>query len=191
MTVEYLTVNHLNHKQLQQFFSKVSINRKISWGSTPCWIWVGYINPAGYGNFRWKGASTLTHRLIYAWLIDPIPKGNKIKALDHLCRNRACCNPIHLELVPMRINVLRGIGPVPENARKTHCVHGHSLSGDNLIFRKEGSKSSFPVRRCFICYKAKQARANQKEMQRYYSDPAFRAWAIQRAHDHKVRSRKQ
>lgn len=174
------TVEHLSRKQLRQFFSKVSINSNVSWNGTPCWVWTGYITPKGYGNFKW-GKTTLTHRLAYAWLIGPIPRGHKIRTLDHLCRNRACCNPIHLELVPMRVNVLRGIGPIPENAKKTHCIHGHPLSGDNLIYRKEGRKSRFPSRRCFICYKKKQKRANEKEKTRYQSDPAFRAKINQQA----------
>lgn len=72
-----------------------------------CWIWVGARGPAGYGNswhpakYRWMSS----HRLVYELLVGAIPSGLQ---LDHLCRNRACCNPAHLEPVTPRTNTQRG-----------------------------------------------------------------------------------
>lgn len=53
------------------------------------------------------------------------------KTIDHLCRNRGCVNPLHLQAVPMRENTLRGFGPSAENARKTHCKRGHEFTPEN------------------------------------------------------------
>jgi hypothetical protein len=72
--------------------------------------------------------------------------------LDHLCRNKACVNPAHLEPVTNRENVLRGVGLSAENARKTHCKRGHPLSGDNVVVSKGGRK-----RRCVACERLRDA----------------------------------
>ena len=48
------------------------------------------------------------------------------------CRNPACVNPDHLEPVSIRENLLRGVGPSAQHAKKTHCPAGHSYAGKNL-----------------------------------------------------------
>lgn len=80
----------------------------------------------------YKRRRELTHRLIYALLIGPIPRGKgKAKAnleLDHVvCSNPPCCNPLHLKLVTAKENNLRGNSPPALHARKTHCINGHLL----------------------------------------------------------------
>ena len=92
---------------------------------THCWIGQLSKFPAGYGNRQ----GTPAHRLYYEELVGPIPEG---LVTDHLCRNRDCVNPGHLEPVTNRENILRGEGITAQNARKTHCKRGHPLSGDNL-----------------------------------------------------------
>jgi hypothetical protein len=91
----------------------------------------------------------VAHRLVYEELVGPIPEGME---LDHLCRNTSCVNPAHLEPVPHRVNVLRGVGPTAENAVKTECVNGHPLTGRNLCIRKEGG------RKCRTCLYAARDR---------------------------------
>ncbi|MFE4420475.1 HNH endonuclease signature motif containing protein [Streptomyces sp. NPDC056817] len=78
------------------------------------------------------------HRVAYEALVTEIPDGLQ---LDHLCRNRACANPWHLEPVTNRVNAKRGqAGPVlaSKNLGKTHCPQGHPYSGDNLRIGSRG-----------------------------------------------------
>lgn len=70
----------------------------------PCWIWTGHVNENGYGRIGYKRKVTGTHRLAYELLVGPIPEGMEP---DHLCRERACCNPAHLEPVTHDENMRR------------------------------------------------------------------------------------
>lgn len=70
-----------------------------------CWVWVGAISSSGYGSFWYGGRCLLAHRHIYEQLRVPIPVG---LTLDHLCRNRWCVNPDHLEPVTQTENIRRG-----------------------------------------------------------------------------------
>jgi hypothetical protein len=96
--------------------------------SGDCWVWTGGFQSAGYGRFCLNGRDRLVHRFAYEALVAPIPAG---LVIDHLCRNRACVNPAHLEPVTNRVNLLRGIGAPALNAAKTHCDHGHEFSPEN------------------------------------------------------------
>jgi hypothetical protein len=94
-----------------------------------CWNWIGGQNGNGYGKFQVGGRKVYVHRWAYERFVGPIPDGLQV---DHLCRNRACCNPEHLEPVTRLVNQLRGETIVAANLAKTHCVAGHELSGDNI-----------------------------------------------------------
>lgn len=72
---------------------------------TACWLWQGQQNRNGYGRIKIQGRWLMVHRVSYELHIGPIPEG---LVLDHLCRNRLCCNPQHLEAVTVRENTLRG-----------------------------------------------------------------------------------
>ena len=107
-----------------------------------CWEWLGGKNYYGYARIRWPRVhrqplglppESLAHRIAYLLFRGPIPLG---KELDHLCRNRGCVNPGHLEVVLHRTNVLRGAGPSAGHARKTHCVHGHLFDIPNTYIYK-------------------------------------------------------
>jgi hypothetical protein len=93
-----------------------------------CWLWVGAVNSAGYGKIQLGGRLVHSHRAAYTAANGDIKPGLQI---DHLCRVRSCCNPLHLEAVSASENVRRG----HIARRKTHCKRGHELSGGNVRVR--------------------------------------------------------
>ena len=134
-----------------------------------CWPWVAslWTGPGmGYGCFRYRGRAVLAHRLAYEWLVGPIPDGLQI---DHLCRNRACVNPAHLEAVSCRENLLRGIGPTATNAAKTHCPQGHVHSPEN-------QSKYHKHRTCRTCYEEKSKLRGQAYLEQHRAriNQAFR-----------------
>lgn len=100
-----------------------------------CVPWPGKLGPDGYGQHRmiWKALGR--HHPGRGW------------DLDHLCRNRSCVNPAHLELISHRENVLRGNTIMAAKVAQTHCKHGHPLSGDNLYIRPTGRRECRACRR--------------------------------------------
>ena len=111
-----------------------------------CWLWLGALSN-GYGRIgRYKGPCRPAHRVAYELYRGHIGKGLD---LDHLCRNRRCVNPDHLEPVTRRENILRGETVPAKNLAKTHCMRGHPLAGDNLrLIHKDGRR---PYRFCRAC----------------------------------------
>lgn len=105
--------------------------------STMCWEWTGWRSTEGYGWTHFNGRKESVHRTAYMILVGEVPDG---LFLDHLCRNRACFNPAHLEPVTCRENLLRGVGASGMNARKTHCKHGHEFDEANTWFEKTGHR---------------------------------------------------
>lgn len=132
---------------------------------TPCWLWQLHTT-SGYGKtslpdrFR-NGAPRKTlrvHRAAYRLLVGEIPEG---LVIDHLCRNRSCCNPAHLEPVTIGENSRRGIGSgtgwwTSEIVRKqhwdrlgiteTHCRKGHEATPKNTRINNKGH------RKCRVCH---------------------------------------
>lgn len=108
---------------IDRFLGKVWI-RKVD----ECWPWLAGISNDGYGKFFINGKQTGAHRAAYELWVGTIPEGLE---LDHLCRNRSCVNPNHLEPVTKRENTRRGFSPWVENARKTHCPKGHEYNQRN------------------------------------------------------------
>ena len=96
---------------------------------TECWVWTASGNHGGYGYVSFNGRQQVAHRVLYQILVGPIPEG---LTLDHLCRNRRCVNPAHLDPVSNRENILRGTSRSALRAKQTHCKYGHPLSGENL-----------------------------------------------------------
>ncbi len=102
--------------------------------STSCWEWTSYVRPDGYCTVWWKkaGANVYVHRLLFTVLVrDP---GNLF--LDHLCRNRRCANPAHLEPVTPLENTRRGL-----HGSETHCPQGHAYDRENTYLTKAGSRN--------------------------------------------------
>jgi hypothetical protein len=101
----------------------------------------------------------LAHRLAYEMLVGPIPDGLQ---LDHLCCNRGCVNPKHLEATSMLENILRGNSPPAKNARKKRCKYGHLFTARNTRAHKRGIGK--PGRACRLCDRRRnrEARARKK-----------------------------
>lgn len=119
---------------------------KIEVVPNDCWVFTGRLSN-GYARI-WK--NVLAHRFMYEFILGEKPG----ETLDHLCRVRHCCNPFHLEKVSSRENVLRGEGTSAVNARKTHCLNGHELSGDNVYLQIR--ESGFHSRSCRACHASRQ-----------------------------------
>lgn len=124
-----------------RYWRKVSLGRGIS----DCWMWTGATRRQ-YGVFSLSHTKAVpAHRYSYELVIGPIPEGLE---LDHLCKNKTCVNPYHLEPVTHWENGLRSNQISAVNYRKTHCPKGHPLSGDNLV-PCEKAKGHRKCRTCF------------------------------------------
>jgi hypothetical protein len=106
--------------------------------ATGCHNWIGGLTPKGYGRMRavvhgrveWRA-----HRVAYAVRVGPIQDG---LVIDHIYRNRGCCNPAHLRAVTPRVNALENSNVrLIKNGDKTHCKHGHEFTPENTMVRRD------------------------------------------------------
>lgn len=107
--------------------------------TSPCWVWIAGKDRDGYGRFYYKRRSYMAHRA--SWEIH----GGKVESypeqeLDHLCANRACVNPAHLEVVSHLENTMRGTSFSAQNAHKTECQSGHPYTQRNTYIRPDGAR---------------------------------------------------
>lgn len=113
-----------------------------------CWQWTGKLEK-GYGRIVYKNRQRMAHVAAYEAFVGPVPNGLE---LDHLCRNRGCVKPSHLEPVTKRENSRRGMSAWGINARKTHCKRGHEFTDSNT--RRKKLSSGLVVRLCRECSNA-------------------------------------
>ncbi len=127
----------------------------------PCWEWTASRDGDGYGRVGVEGKSRKASTYAYEVLRGPVPDGLEP---DHLCRNRACVNPFHLELVTHKVNVARGNAGLAQSLR-THCSKGHPYDANNTIYYASGKRG------CHICRlrRSRERRAREqlaREIQR-------------------------
>ena len=135
-----------------RFWSKVVCVSSIS---DTCWHWLARKNQHGYGTTTVGGRRFLAHRA--AWILTYGSIDHTL-TLDHLCRNRACVNPAHLEQVSLRSNILRGESVSAVYAKRTHCKHGHGYTPKNT--RIDPTTGG---RRCRICEHRRVTESNARK----------------------------
>jgi hypothetical protein len=120
-----------------------------------CWIWTGYVaeKSSGYGRIGINRRQRAVHRVVYELMVADVPQHLD---LDHLCRNRRCANPCHLEPVTRRENILRGVSNPASCARRTHCPKGHSYDEDNT-YVNDGKRC------CRSCHREDMATRRQQD----------------------------
>ena len=111
-----------------------------------CWLWKARVNKVGYSTFKVNGKEVYGHRWAYEHYKGKIPDGFQI---DHLCREKRCVNPDHLEAVTQRENLMRGQGICAQNARKIECMRGHNEWGVKIVKGVE-------TRKCLACARKKK-----------------------------------
>lgn len=116
-------------------------------GDDECWEWEGGVSDSGYGMIN---ITVPAHRVAYLLANGEIPDG---LVVDHTCRNRRCCNPLHLEAVTTQENVLRGTSPAAAHAAKTKCSRGHEYTPENTYW--------FAARRTRVCRRCKNERTKR------------------------------
>ena len=120
----------LTTEQEERFWSQV--DRRFD---DQCWNWLTYKDDENYGYFFYNGMKRRAHRIAYTLIRGVIPDGLTI---DHICMNRSCCNPAHMDAITIRENILRSETTLAgANIRKTHCSRGHLLpEPDKMGYRR-------------------------------------------------------
>lgn len=144
-------MNSINIKTIIRFLKKIDDSGK-------CWNWTASKFFNGYGQFTLYGRKNFkAHRFSYELFKGEIPKGFD---LDHLCRNRSCVNPDHLEIVTRKVNLLRGdLSTNNHNKKKTHCPKGHEFKESNLA----KWELAHGKRSCIICNRNNDKRCRDKK----------------------------
>lgn len=150
---DYMQQRRPRRHTLETILARVNMNGPIPDERPdlgPCWVWTKYIQNGygmvGYGKRIWR-----VHRIVYHLMVAVVPEE---LTLDHLCRNRACCNPKHLEPVTNRENWLRGESLTRRNSKKTHCPAGHPYTESNTYLVPGRRRSRF----CIECRRQQSKR---------------------------------
>ncbi|MCB7128073.1 MAG: HNH endonuclease [Candidatus Brocadiales bacterium] len=149
-------IGEIPKEAIPRFWSKVSVG-----GRNDCWEWTGG-RVRGYGMFRLRQDKWVyAHRLAYTLMIGEVSLNLTI---DHLCRNRPCCNAKHMEPVTNQVNTLRGDTLAAKEAAQTHCKRGHELTPTN-VYLHGGTR-----RECIQCRRMRQRGYNAK-----YRSPTYKS----------------
>jgi len=120
-----------------------------------CWIWLLCKNEKGYGKISvGNGKSKYVHRV--SWELFNEQEIPKSITIDHLCRNRSCARPDHLECVTLAENIKRG-SPYRPKKRKDYCVNSHERTGSNVRFDRKGHLA------CRVCAKNDASRRRREQ----------------------------
>lgn len=130
----YKTIDHIQYEP-QTIFGLVDFTNE-------CWEWLGSKYQNGYGKYN----RSMAHRVSYELTKGHVPED---MCLDHLCKNRSCVNPEHLEIVTLVENVMRGESQHALNAKKSYCKNGHEFTLKNTYRRKDRA-----TRECKTCRNA-------------------------------------
>lgn len=125
--------------------------------SGECWVFGGAQHSNGYGAVgmieNGRKVTRFVHRVAYRVLVEEIPDGLQ---LDHLCRNRKCWNPAHLDPVTHRVNGMRGASPTVAVRLSGACMKGHPQTEGNVYRKPNGHQQ------CAVCARATAKRRRQK-----------------------------
>lgn len=138
--------------KLAHLLDRIALSTTSSYNGIPCWEWKLAKDIDGYGQCKLFGKSNKAHRLAYA-IYKELPEH---LVIDHLCRNRACCNPDHLEAVTNVENIERGETGSKERS-KTHCPKGHEYNLENTFWEKKPKEGKYG-RKCIKCKNFNQNR---------------------------------
>lgn len=130
-----------NARAAARFWQRVDLDQG-------CWNWTGTRDQKGYGRARFGGKTTGAHRVAYELLVGPIPEELTI---DHLCLNKSCVRPDHLEPVTRGENVRRWAETV------TECPLGHPYTDDNTYRNPVTGK-----RACRACERLRSRKRDQR-----------------------------
>ena len=155
----------LTEKESSRFWIKINKDGPISLiKNVPgkCWVWPGSKFKDGYGCFYLRRRTVRSHRLAYILVKGAISSDLD---LDHLCKNRACSNPEHMEPVTHLENVRRGDSGI-NNRVKIFCSRGHELVEPNLV-----NSAKLGKRNCLSCHRARNKYNNSKTRKGIILDP--------------------
>jgi len=149
-----------NYLEFEQRYA----NSTLRDGNTGCVLWIRPLNQ-GYGYTRFGPKKMRAHRAAYLYFVGPIPEG---KEIDHLCRNRACVNPFHLEAVTRSVNIRRSsifdrawtrLGMID---KRMHCPNGHDWVLENLMFLPPSKYYPRGHVQCRVCHRAAATQFREK-----------------------------
>ncbi len=141
------TAKDISNSYQNSFWRKVNQSGR-------CWIWLGTVLPSGYGRFMVKGVGYLmAHRVSFTLCKHPILP---TLALHHICRNRQCVNPDHMEPMTLSENTHRGRSVSVVNGKKTHCLNGHKFTKETTRLKRK--RNGLISRECRVCDRARHRR---------------------------------